>query len=203
MENFFKKFSLDYPVDPQQLTLDVSNSGSVVQFLCKYAGASFNRGLYRILSSDNIDKWTRIVTAAFPQYKDKIFCFGYDWLGRQFALKHSDTAHVLMFDIDTGEVLEIPVGFNNFHDIELVEYGDDAVAESAFREWTANQEDPLGYSECVSFKIPLHLGGRDTLSNRERIDLQVHWELGAQVLDQLKPLKEGRRISGVRAAGSA
>ena len=49
-------------------------------------GRSFNRGLYRIVSPDDSTAWSERLAMAFPEFTDRLTCFGYDWLGRAFAL---------------------------------------------------------------------------------------------------------------------
>ena len=197
MKRFFQKFSLDESVSPRPLSAEFPGNSSAVRFLSKYRGASFNRGLYRLHSGPLQEHWTKVVEAVFPDFEGQIYCFGCDWLGRQFAAKRSDESAILMFDIDTGKALEIPASFEDFHEIELVDYGNDALAERAFDDWIATQDSRLGNSECVGFKIPLHLGGKDEPSNRDRIDMEVYWAIGAQILDKLKPLEHGQRIAAL------
>ena len=197
MKRFLNHFTKDNQTQARPITCDVGSNTEIIEFLSRYNGTSFNRGQYRLLGSYELEAWTKIVQAAFPTFSD-ILCFGYDWLGRFFAMKPKNSKIILMFDVDTGNALEIPATFIDFHNIELVDYANEALAQKAFDEWAATQEQALGRMECVSYKIPLHLGGNDELSNRKRVDLQVHWELGAQILDQLAPLTEGDRISEIR-----
>lgn len=46
----------------------------------KFGGSTFGGGLYRIHKLDEIEKWDEIVTEAYPEFKYRIHCFGYDWL---------------------------------------------------------------------------------------------------------------------------
>jgi hypothetical protein len=85
-----------------------------------------------------LDKWNDIVTETIPYFKNKIFCFSYDWLGRQFALDFTRSLEsepmILMLEPGTGEALEIPSTFLSFHEEELVEYQDAALAFEFFNE---------------------------------------------------------------------
>ena len=56
------------------------------EFFSEFSGASFNNGLYRVVSAGSIDKWNEIVSSTYSIAKDSLACFGYDWLGRIFAL---------------------------------------------------------------------------------------------------------------------
>jgi len=60
--------------------------------------------LYRIHNKNDVKKWNEILKRAFPKFKNGIQVFGYDWLGRNFAL---DTQRdvVLIFEPGTGEIL--------------------------------------------------------------------------------------------------
>ena len=112
-------------------------------------------------------------------------CFGFDWLGRQFSLDaHRGTAddpEVLLFDVGAGEALEIPVGFSSFHDEELVDYSDAALAIDFFQQWLEGNPAPIPFGSCVGYRVPLFTGGADTLDNLERTDIDVYWSLTGQL----------------------
>lgn len=147
------------------------------EFLKFYSGVSFKNGLYRIHRNEDFDKWTQIVESVFPKYKGKILVFGYDWLGRQFAL-NLNTGTVLLFEPGTGEVLNIPADFENFHNEEITEYSEDSLASDFFEEWYASEQGKaLSHDQCVGYKIPLFLNGEDNLSNLEVSDMDVYWTL--------------------------
>jgi len=156
-----------------------------------FDGSSFNSGVYRLLAIESIDHWTKVVTEAFPSYRGKITCFGRDWLGRFFALDATRrVAHepaVSIFEPGTGEVLEAPVGFAEFHNEEMVEFPDAAVANDAFEKWAAlNPVSHLSDSECVGYKVPLFLGGNDDFANMEVVDIEVYWGLCSQLLSSIR-----------------
>ena len=149
------------------------------------AGTSLADGLYRLHTADSAasaDQWVR---AAYPDFAGRIACFGVDWLGRQFSLDPSrGTAmdpEVLMFDVGAGEALEIPVAFSRFHDSELVDYTEAALASDFFAEWIEAHPESIGFEQCVGYRVPLFLGGRDELENLELIDVDVYWTLTGQL----------------------
>lgn len=166
-----------------------------------YSGATFSSGLYRLVSVEGADQWTRVVLAAFPQFEGRIRCFGYDWLGRFFALDNSRLVEgqpgVVLLEPGSGEALEIPCSFLAFHTDELTNHADAAVAERAFKQWNAGQPRPLDADECAGYRVPLFLGGADDVSNMSRTSLRVYWELCAQMLSQARELPYGARISEV------
>ncbi|MFR2989599.1 MAG: hypothetical protein ACLTMR_12355, partial [Faecalibacillus sp.] len=94
----FRKF-LDFVKEEKQYDFESSE-----QFLKTMGGKSFLNGMYRIFDEKSIPKWNDIVKKSFPKYKNQISVFGYDWLGRIFAL---DTQRdvVLIFEPGTGEIL--------------------------------------------------------------------------------------------------
>lgn len=56
------------------------------EFLEVYNGKSFLNGLYRIHNLEDREKWNEIIGKTFPPAMGKIMVFGYDWLGRSFAI---------------------------------------------------------------------------------------------------------------------
>lgn len=140
-------------------------------------GKSFLNGMYRLFKTDDIEKWTAVTEQAFPLYKNRISVFGYDWLGRIFGL-NKKTGTVLLFEPGTGEVLDIPASFEDFHNIEIADYHEDSLASNFFKEWfSANGKYELKYNECAGYKVPLFLNGDDIIENLEVSDMEVYWEI--------------------------
>ena len=140
-------------------------------------GKSFLNGMYRLFKTDEIEKWTAITEQSFPLYKGRISVFGYDWLGRVFGL-NKERGTVLLFEPGTGEVLDIPASFEDFHNIEIVEYNEDSLASNFFNEWfLKNNKYELKNSECAGYKVPLFLNGDDAIENLEVSDMEVYWEI--------------------------
>jgi hypothetical protein len=174
----------------------------ISDFLGRYSGTSFNKGLYRVLSVSEIARWTATVAVAFPSFKGNIFCFSCDWLGRHFALdferKENGKCLVLMFEPGTGQALEIPATFRDFHEVELVQYQNDALAVDFHRSWLDAGGAVPEISECVGYKKPLFLGGEDILSNLELSDMDVYWSICGQLLEKVRGLPAGTKIGDVR-----
>lgn len=160
------------------------------ELLSSYQGCSFGEGMYRLHNYNNIDKWNKVVLEAFPEYKDRIQCFGYDWLGRQFALDKSRViegeAQILMFEPGTGEVLEIPCNFMQFHNEEITNYHDACLASEFFSDWMRINKTKLAEQECAGYKVLLFLGGADAVENLEKSDLGVYWSICAQLINKTK-----------------
>ena len=177
-------------------------AAGLMAFCSTHAGCSFERGLYRIHSAVDMPIWTKLVTEAFPVFRKRVFCFSYDWLGRHFALdllrKERGQYLILMMDPGTGEALEIPADFNTFHQHELVQFRNEALAVDFFRAWLASYGPTPSSSECVGYKKPLFLGGRDDVDNLELIDMEVYWSLSSQLLQKIQGLPEGTPINDLR-----
>lgn len=157
----------------------------ITQMITDFGGASFRSGLYRLHSFGSMLKWTDIATEAFPEFQNHIYCFGYDWLGRQFAVdcrKISDgQTQIVLLDIGFGEALVIPTSFLVFHDIELVDYSADALAEPFYNEWlAAGGAQPLSH-ECIGYRVSPFLGGKDEVHNLELTDMEVYWGIAGQI----------------------
>lgn len=157
------------------------------QAYSEYAGSSFGSGIYRLYDCSEIERWTGAIEQAFPDYRGRVKAFGRDWLCNQFCLdarrRQDGEALVLLFEIGTGEVLEIPAAFSGFHEEELVDHADAALAVAMFRAWQKTLKGgALPPGMCAGYRVPLFLGGKDDVSNLELIDVDVYWHLTTQLL---------------------
>jgi hypothetical protein len=158
-------------------------------------------GAYRVHRSDDAARFTKLAAEAFPEFSGRITCFGADWLGRQFANDRGrligGAPQVLMLEPGTGQALEIPVDQAAFHEVELVQEPEAAVAYSFFHDWKASGGVTPSYEECVGYQRPLYLGGTDDLRNLQLTGLDVYWTLSAQMLARIRGLPVGTRIADV------
>ncbi|HET9655067.1 MAG TPA: T6SS immunity protein Tdi1 domain-containing protein [Kineosporiaceae bacterium] len=180
-----------------------TQGGQVESLNRRFGGCTFGRGLYRVHTERSAQAATQLVINAFPEYRGRVSCFGFDWLGRQFALDSGrgtpDDPEVLMFEPGTGESLEASVPFSRFHDEELVDYTDDILAARFFSEWmSASGGSEIGFDQCVGYRTPLFLGGDDVVANLEVSDIDVYWTIMGQLRLQVMSLPPGTQISGVR-----
>lgn len=200
LERFSRFFSSTGPTPDPSSILVPPNLPSGLEAV---TGCSFNGGLYRVHNATTAALAQRFVGDAFPAYATRTACFGFDWLGRQFAVDHAggvpNDPAVVMFEPGTGEVLEIPVPFSRFHDEELVDFADAALAREFFDAWASMGPDslPLPFDRCVGYRIPLFLGGRDIQENLEVIDIDVYWTITTQLRSQTKQLPEQSDIGAV------
>jgi hypothetical protein len=40
-------------------------------------------------------------------------------------------------------------------------------------------------TECIGYRVPLFLGGSDTVENLEKVDLDVYWHLHGQLIQKI------------------
>jgi len=177
------------------------NAPTVQTVLTELGGKTFDGGLYRVLRTDEVSEATKAASLAFPELKERITVFGCDWLGIMFAADAGrlleGVPQVLMLEVGAGEALQIPVDPIAFHNMELVDYPDDALAKSFYLQWQATTKEKLNHDQCAGYKVPLFLGGADEIDNLEIIDLSVYWHLCGQLRNKVKTLPEGQSISEI------
>lgn len=206
MSSLFPRFSARYLVtgrDPSIPGAQVAmNARGYREFMDQYAGVTFNRGLYRVHALDHRAKWDELIAEAFPDHAGTFSTFAYDWMGRQFALDRRRTEDaeplVLLFDPGFGEALEIPATFLAFHEQELVEHADAALADTVFEEWLRTGHPAPDPTQCVGYKVWPFLGGKDQLENNEISDMEVYWSLSAQIIAQTRHIEAGTSIESAR-----
>jgi len=98
----------------------------------------------------------------------------------------------------TGEALEIPATFMDFHNQELIEYQDAVLAVQFYREWEASGGKSPAFDQCVGYQKPLFFGGSDTIQNLELTDIDVYWSVVGQLLHKVRDIPEGTRVGNVR-----
>lgn len=190
-DRFSKFFGIEERLESKLDDENMKLNEEMKEFFSKFEGSTFAKGLYRIHRLNNIKKWNSIVTDAFPEFSGRICCFGYDWLGRQFAIDKKRTCSgkplVLMFEPGTADVLEIPCDFVEFHEVEIVEYHDACLASSFFKQWRNEIDDvEIESTKCIGYKVPLFLGGEDTITNLELSDMDVYWTICSELIKKTK-----------------
>ena len=170
-----------------------------------FAGVAFENGLYRLHDVETGPRGAEWTAESFPRFASRVCPFAYDWLGRQFALDcgrvEDGEPQVLLLEPGTGEALEIPFSFARFHE-QLDELREPAPAASFFASWApANPEVlPLGAMQCAGYKVPLFLGGEDSVDNLEIINLEVYWSLSGQLREGTRVLPPGTSVRQVKRA---
>lgn len=187
-EIFLAHYTPDWDLPVLASKDELLSSSGLEVFMSTFGGASFNGGAYRVIKHSDVDLWRTRVESAFPDFASRISCFGFDWLGRVFALDaqrfEQGSFGVVMFEPGTGEALEIPCNLVSFHNDELIEFREEALAISFFTQWIAAGGSRPPYDRCIGYKRPLFLGGNDIVDNLEESDLDVYWHLSSQLIRQ-------------------
>ncbi|UCH73465.1 MAG: DUF1851 domain-containing protein [Rhodospirillales bacterium] len=154
-----------------------------------------------MMRADAIEKWNEVLAGAFPDFQGRICAFGYDWMGTCFALDKNRTeggeSLVVLFEVDTAEALEVPADFASFHNETLIEQREAALTPSFFDAWISAGGAAPRPDQCVGYKVPLFLGGQDTVENLELTDLAVYWEISSQLIAETRNLPPGTPVKGV------
>jgi hypothetical protein len=170
--------------------------------LGELGGQTFNHGLYRVLREDQLILAREAIESVFPEYRGRVVPFAFDWLGRHFASDLGRVVNgrplVLMLEVGAGEAMEIPASALEFHNVELVEYADDALSAPFWNQWRTENPNDLAFTDCVGYKVPLFLGGADSVANLEVIDLSVYIEICGQLRRKVRTLPPGQSIRNIR-----
>jgi hypothetical protein len=189
------------PGDTEVLEDWSAGAPGILEFMRQYSGCSFLAGLYRVHAITDIPRWTNACVAAFPAFEGRVLCFASDWQGNQFALDSKRVSAtgclVLLFEPGSGEVLKIPSTFAAFHDVELVNDKDAILSVSFYKEWLIAGGARPNSDQCIGYKQPLFLGGKDEISNLELIDMDVYWTIVGQLVAKTFDLEPGSRICGI------
>jgi hypothetical protein len=176
------------------------------EFLSRMSGATFGGGLYRIMNAEEAVRWNEVVQRNSDLESTRLVeCFGYDWLGRIFALDSTRIEEgcnlVIMLEPGSGDIYRLPVGLAQFHrQLDDEDFADAALATLFWGEWQKTNAGGLARKKCVGYSVPLFLGGEDSIDNLEVIDMEVYWELLAQMRRQIDDLPEGTKIRSVTLA---
>lgn len=158
-------------------------------------------GAYRLHRKEDVVRFNACAAEVFLDRALQFQCFGADWMGRQFALDQGrmikGDPQVAILDPATGEIFEIPCGYREFHEIEMIKYPNETVEYDRFKQWLSSGGVAPKYGECIGFRVPLFLGGKDAFDNLEVVDLDVYWSISGQILAQTRDLAIGTRIGGI------
>lgn len=190
-DNFLAFFGVDQQIGQSD---DVYGT-----FLSELGGTLFGDGLFHAFPSADVSKWVSIAEEAFPELKGRIAPFGHDWLGRIFAVDQHESRKgmILMLEIGTGQVLEIPCNLEDFLNEEIILATDACLAKSFFEEWCSHSNVVPGPNQCIGYRIPLFLGGADDIANLELSDMEVYWGIMSQIITHEE--KEAPEDSGQKS----
>jgi hypothetical protein len=202
-EKFEGYFTRD-PFTPKPAVAGPLTTQSVPElrdYFARFAGLSFDKGLYRVMDFSTLWEAADCVSLAFPKFAKRAKCFAYDWLGRIFALDlgrlREGKPNVVMFELDEGVALDIPFDLASFHDFELVDEPEVVLSSQMHSQWLARGGGIPKPNRCIGRKIPLFLSGPDTIENLGITDLSVHWHITAQLIDKTRDLPPGTKIRNI------
>lgn len=170
--------------------------GVLAPLWTEYGGKAFNDGIYRIFTHEESQGWTQRLRSFFGGDASRVLAFGRDWQGNLFGFREGEEAAVLLFQPGTGEVFEVAASLDEFHDVELVEHPEEALSYGLWREWRAHNQPP-GRGQCVGYVVPIFLGGEACLANLIAADLELYWDVLAQLWEQVRALPEGAPIERI------
>jgi hypothetical protein len=182
----------------------LSEASAYEAFADEIAGRTFNRGVYRGHDAASAAQARELVVGAFPEIAENVSLpFGYDWLGRQFALdgnrRERGDPLVVLCQPGTGQVLNVPATLGGFHEDVLVEEPEAGFEASLFAAWSRANGDafPLAREACVAYRVPLFIGGEHTLENLEVTDLEVYWHVVGELRKKVSDLPPGTTIGAI------
>lgn len=188
LENFLRYYSLNEEFRPLQ--------NFYKSFMKQFRGRSLGNGLFRVFEPKNVIYWEDNVSAAFPwaePFIRRCSLVGYDWQGVIYAFGSDPRGEVsALFDVGRDEFTCERIPHADLLDVVLT-HPADTMEGTLFSEWmAAHGNEPLPYTDCVSYDIPLDYGGKSELSNMRLCDMDVYWNVFTQFREQ-KQGKEARR----------
>lgn len=198
-QSFLQSFKSEISEAPIDANSSKSVSNSLIENLfTECGGRNFSNGAYKIHTRGSSLHWTSMVCDFFPEYNGRIIPFGFDWMGRQFCADKHNENNIFMLDPATAEAFELSINVEVFHNRELVDDSDSYLDEAKFKQAVEKLHVArLEYSECIGYKIPLFLNGKDDLDNLEVADNEIYWEFQSQIHRQIKNLPPGTKIDSV------
>lgn len=219
MESCAKTFLAAYPSDygweksgppwgvEDTVKLFGSDSPSVTAFLSQFAAPSHGNGILKFLSRIstpslfdwNSDKGWR---SDWPQWRDRLIVFAYDWNGSQFGIdpsrKGKDELLVSILEPDSGELLQTPHSFAEFLAHSATDEADAALSLSFYQEWLERGGETPKPGMCAGSKVPLFLNGSDSVDNLSMQNLAVYVSLCGQMYAESRKHPQGTNFSRAR-----
>ena len=152
----------------------------------RFAGCSFENGLYRLHDASSGRRAADLIGEVFPELSTRSHSFAHSWRGDQFVIDSAgapapDGPPVVMLEPGTCQYFVLPMSFSSFHE-RFGELREPVFAASFFAAWAAAnpRSVPLGPTQCVGYKLPLFLGGKDSPDNLQVSELEVYWRVCGQ-----------------------
>jgi len=168
------------------------------ELLIEFGGKSFDNGLYTIHTFKDSLKWTGLLSQYFGKEENSFLSFAHDWMGIQYCVSRNTNECIYMFDPATQEEFCIDENLMEFHNNILPESKVNNLASDFFEGACKYLKiTSISYHQCIGFKTPLFLNGKEEISNYEVGDLEVYWDFEYQLYQQVKNLPEGTRLHNV------
>ena len=139
------------------------------------------------------------MSGCFTKLRGEFNLIGYDWMGRCFAVDQRDgdgKGLVVLLEIATLDMYYIEKDVAAFLNEVMPNQSEACLEVGRYQEWLEGHA-PVGRMECVGYRIPLFLGGDDSLENMEVSDMEVYWDMTDQLWEAVKDLPEGTKIGNV------
>lgn len=198
----YEKFLRSNTVDasqPVNTALDINTGNLQLNSLFKECGGyNVRQGLFKIYDLSTAQKWIQGIGEHFPPYKNVIFPFASDWMCRQYASDRTNQKRIWMFDPATAKAYSLNTDINTFFNSDLVDELEETLSLVYFQTVMKILDlQSIGFEDCLGYSVPLFLGGKDTPSNFEKINMEVYWEFQLQIYFQVKDLPPGTKINSI------
>jgi hypothetical protein len=187
-----------FPEQTDNAAKILSNAEYLKSYFEKLGGISVDNGLFRLHTLGSSFVWTEYIYKYFGKYEGEVYPFGFDWMGRQFAVSLLDRNKIYMLDPATGEDFEMEQSVEGFLNDDLINYQEETFNKDVFNEVLIEEKQSLGFDQCFGFIKPLFLGGEDKLDNYEITDMEVYWEFNYQIFLKTRNLPPGTKIDEIK-----
>lgn len=159
-------------------------------FVIGFGGIQFGRGLFTVLDKANALVLEKKLGYAFPEYKGAFRLFGFDWMGRCFAVPADNEDKVIVFDPGVFEAYDVSLGFRDFVNKAIPMSTNECLSSDAFISWYKATGETPAEGSCIGYKIPLFLGGADAIDNFETVNMEEYWDIITKAGRKLRGLED-------------
>lgn len=203
VKDFLSRFRLTFetPNKPVPAKIKRRVDDDFLYVIEHLGGKTFDNGLYRVYRGDEIEKYTEIICEQFDAIQGQAYAFAADWMGRQFVIDFTEMQHgqptvgLLEPGVPESCSSDLPIG--DFHNVELVNGTQNALAEPFFKDWRKKTRGVVPPDKCVGYQLPLFLGGEETLDNMELVDMEVYLHFCVKLWNKVKDLPDGTSIGNI------
>lgn len=209
MVETLKAFTTHYPSDhdsAQSPAIEIVLPRKIEllrEFYENIGSGSFSAGLLRFFRPSRLEalsSWKRISSAreAADLYL-RLIPFSSTWHGDLFCFDLSTPPEreptIRMLEPGTGKLLKTANTFEEFICHTLIEKREAALVESFYKQWLVIGGKVPSFSQCVGYRLPLFLNGRDTVDNLEIVNQPVYIDICGSLFSQTATLPIGTSIA--------